>query len=230
MSSKTSTGRHRAATQVSPLIALSQAVASNTGSVGRQTAVVVAAAGLAASVALPSVATGQPETDPVSSATANTTLSTHVSARTDVSVDFQQATAASALAPQKRPAVESSGQTQSATLEQKQGGLAAVVAAAYQGLGTPYVWGGSTPRGWDCSGFTAWAYAQAGIKLPRTNQWNAMVQTSTPKPGDLVVQNGGSHVAIYVGNGMEIGALNPSQGTLLTKVSGVGSATYYTMS
>ena len=108
-------------------------------------------------------------------------------------------------------------------------GLAAVVAYALSGKGKPYVWGGTTPNGWDCSGFTGWAYAQAGISLPRTNQWNVMKQTSTPQPGDLVVQNGGSHVAIYLGNGMEIGALNPSQGTLITSVAEVGSSVFYTL-
>jgi cell wall-associated NlpC family hydrolase len=86
-------------------------------------------------------------------------------------------------------------------------GLAAI---AYTGIGSPYVWGGTTPSGWDCSGFTQWVYAQAGISIPRVNAWNAMKPTSTPAPGDLVMQNGGAHVGIYVGNGMMISALNPS--------------------
>ena len=105
-------------------------------------------------------------------------------------------------------------------------GLAAI---AYTGIGHPYVWGGTSPSGWDCSGFTQWVYAQAGISIPRVNAWTAMTPTSTPSPGDLVVQNGGAHVGIYVGNGMMISALNPSQGTLLHSVASTGGGSFYTM-
>jgi cell wall-associated NlpC family hydrolase len=105
-------------------------------------------------------------------------------------------------------------------------GLAAI---AYTGIGHPYVWGGTTPNGWDCSGFTQWVYAQAGISIPRVNAWTAMKPTSTPAPGDLVVQNGGAHVGIYVGNGMMISALNPSQGTLLHSVASTGGGSFFTM-
>ncbi|WP_240987083.1 C40 family peptidase [Arthrobacter sp. Soil736] len=105
-------------------------------------------------------------------------------------------------------------------------GLAAI---AYTGIGSPYVWGGTTPSGWDCSGFTQWVYAQAGISIPRVNAWNAMTPTSTPAPGDLVMQNGGAHVGIYVGNGMMISALNPSEGTILHAVSATGTSSFYTL-
>jgi cell wall-associated NlpC family hydrolase len=56
-----------------------------------------------------------------------------------------------------------------------------------------------------------------------------MKPTSTPAPGDLVMQNGGAHVGIYVGNGMMISALNPSQGTLLTSVAATGTSSYFTL-
>ena len=102
-------------------------------------------------------------------------------------------------------------------------GLAAI---AYTGIGHPYVWGGTTPNGWDCSGFTQWVYAQAGISIPRVNAWTAMKPTSTPSPGDLVMQNGGAHVGIYVGNGMMISALNPGQGTLLHSVASTGTSSF----
>ncbi|WP_245933403.1 OmpL47-type beta-barrel domain-containing protein [Arthrobacter livingstonensis] len=111
-----------------------------------------------------------------------------------------------------------------------------ILAAAYQGLGHSYVWGGTSfASGWDCSGFVQWAYAQAGAALPRTEQWLPMVQTKNPQPGDLVVQNPDgpnhwSHIGIYIGNGLMISALNPSVGTILhTPASTSSSSTYFTM-
>lgn len=99
-------------------------------------------------------------------------------------------------------------------------------AMSYQGAG--YVWGGTTPSGWDCSGFVQYVYAQNGIDLPRTAaaQGAAGTPTSNPQPGDLVIQNGGSHVGIYLGNGQMISALNPSQGTQVHAVSAM-STDYY---
>ena len=135
---------------------------------------------------------------------------------------------------------ESSTQTQSATTQEApsapessaSGSLGAVVSAAYSGIGTPYVWGGKGPGGWDCSGFTAWAYAQAGISIPSSTSAilgsGQFVRTASPKPGDLVFQNGGSHVGIYVGNGQMIGAQNPSVGTILHSVNRNPLMGYYT--
>ncbi|MGQ7787824.1 C40 family peptidase [Nesterenkonia sp. PF2B19] len=115
--------------------------------------------------------------------------------------------------------VELASAQEEAPQEESSGSLSAVVSAAYSGIGTPYVWGGKGPGGWDCSGFTAWAYAQAGYSIPSST---AAVRSSgqfrwtdNPQPGDIVVQNGGGHIAIYVGNGQFIGAQNPNSGTLL---------------
>src|SRR5699024_3537254 len=122
---------------------------------------------------------------------------------------------------------ESESQTETASTEdthsepepEASGSLGAVVSAAYSGVGTPYVWGGKGPGGWDCSGFTAWAYSQAGINIPSSTSAilgsGQFARTSSPQPGDLVFQNGGSHVGIYVGNGQMIGAQNPETGTIL---------------
>lgn len=111
-----------------------------------------------------------------------------------------------------------------------------ILQAAYTGLGHSYVWGGTSfDQGWDCSGFVQWAYAQAGIALPRTEQWLPMVETNNPQPGDIVVQNPDgpnhwSHIGIYVGHGEMISALNPSVGTILhTPQSSSSSSTYFTM-
>lgn len=112
-------------------------------------------------------------------------------------------------------------------------GLSGVVAAAYKGVGSPYVWGGNTPSGWDCSGFVKWAYAQAGINTARGTSAllasGQFVKTSTPHPGDLVFQNGGGHVGIYVGDGQMIGAQNPTVDTILHSVDRNPLYGYYTL-
>ena len=110
-------------------------------------------------------------------------------------------------------------------------GNQSIVDIAMQGVGTPYVWGGTSTSGWDCSGFTQWVYAQVGVDLPRTSQTqgSALTPTSSPKAGDLVVQNGGAHIGIYLGGGKMISALNPSQGTLVHDVSAMPVTGYYTI-
>lgn len=84
----------------------------------------------------------------------------------------------------------------------------AVVDAALSQVGTPYVYGGSQPGGFDCSGLTSWAYAQAGKSIPRTSgaQWSAgqAVSVNDMQPGDIVVSYGGGHVGIYIGNGQMV--------------------------
>ncbi|MEI2778890.1 MAG: C40 family peptidase [Tetrasphaera sp.] len=80
-----------------------------------------------------------------------------------------------------------------------------VLAIAARYLGTPYVYGGSTPAGFDCSGFTMYVFAQVGISLPRTaaGQQAAATPVSSPQPGDLVFFGYPAyHVGIYAGNGM----------------------------
>ena len=66
--------------------------------------------------------------------------------------------------------------------------------------------GGTTPgSGIDCSGMIQYAYAQAGISVPRTTHGMAgLPQVSSPQPGDIVLSNGNSHGGIYVGNGQVI--------------------------
>ncbi len=87
-----------------------------------------------------------------------------------------------------------------------------VVNIAKRYTGTPYVYGGSTPRGFDCSGFTSYVYRQVGRSLPRTAaaQARSTHRTSAPKPGDLVFYGSPAHhVGIYVGGGNMIDSAKP---------------------
>lgn len=90
-------------------------------------------------------------------------------------------------------------------------------------LGTPYQWGGTTPRGFDCSGFTQHVFRQVGVSLPRTasGQYAQSQKVSNPRPGDLVFfsEGGGrvTHVGIYTGGGQFIGSQS-STGVAFTSV------------
>lgn len=80
-----------------------------------------------------------------------------------------------------------------------------IVEYAKQFLGTPYVWGGTTPSGFDCSGFTQYVYNHFGISIPRVSedQINCGTQVSDPAIGDLFFPHTG-HVGIYIGDGQVI--------------------------
>ena len=85
-----------------------------------------------------------------------------------------------------------------------------VVGIAMQYLGVPYVWGGSTPAGFDCSGFVSYVYAQVGVPLPHHAAsmygYGTPVSQSDLQPGDLVFFSGLGHVGIYIGGGQYVHA------------------------
>ncbi|XKH58323.1 NlpC/P60 family protein (plasmid) [Citricoccus nitrophenolicus] len=185
-------------------------------------------------VAVSSRPAPEPETEPepVAPVAAVESPAVEPAAQTDTAQVAEAVELVDTVAPElTTEVVESAAEAQ--VVEEASGSLSAVVAAAYQGIGTPYVYGGKGPGGWDCSGFTSWAYAQAGITIPSSTSAirgsGKFVPTSTPKPGDLVFQNGGGHVGIYVGNGQMIGAQNPTVGTFQHSVTRNPLMGYYTL-
>ena len=101
--------------------------------------------------------------------------------------------------------------------------VAAVLEAAYSAIGTPYQWGGASPEtGFDCSGFTMWSWAHAGVSLPHSS---AAQYGSLPHVAREDLQAGRSsffyspisHVAMYVGGGRMIHASHP--GTTVSVVA-----------
>ena len=101
-------------------------------------------------------------------------------------------------------------------------GLAAeIVQLAEKQVGTPYVWGGSSPRGFDCSGLVQWAYRSIGVDLPRVSADQARsgprIDLDQLRPGDLVAwdlngrNSGADHIAIYAGDGKIIEAPEPGK-------------------
>jgi cell wall-associated NlpC family hydrolase len=102
-----------------------------------------------------------------------------------------------------------------------------VVGVAMQYLGVPYVWGGSSPSGFDCSGFVMYVYSQVGVSLPHYTgaQWSygVPVDRNDLQPGDLVFFDGLGHVGIYVGGGQFIHA--PETGDVV-KISSLSDGWY----
>jgi peptidoglycan DL-endopeptidase CwlO len=105
-----------------------------------------------------------------------------------------------------------------------------VVGIAMRYLGVPYVWGGSTPRGFDCSGFVAYVFAQIGVSLPHSSY--AMYGMGTPvsisqlQPGDLVFFTGASHMGIYIGGGQFIHAPHTGDFVKISSLSGYYSSNF----
>ena len=115
--------------------------------------------------------------------------------------------------------------------QQDSGSLGArAVALARRELGVPYVWGGESPAGFDCSGLVAYVYGRLGVSLPRVaaDQYRAgrHIARSLLRPGDLVFFHGLGHVGIYIGAGRFIHAPHTGDVVRISSLSGWYDETY----
>lgn len=128
-----------------------------------------------------------------------------------------QATSASSFATSLAAATGATGAkvTPAAGQQASNGTTGAdIVADARKYIGVPYVFGGTTSAGLDCSGLVQRVYGDMGISLPRLVSGQGTIGQSVPsladaQPGDLIVCNGGEHIVIYAGNGKIIQAPKP---------------------
>ena len=209
-------GRHRAPGRYNPVSEISGIVAKSAQPAVKTSAVIAASGGLVASFALPaSAATASQATEKVPTLSAPAAVQAPQAAAPQAADAFGligfQATAkpkpapAPASVPVTRTAPVASRSMQRVALTVAKPAVGGILGIAAQYQGVPYMYGGTTPAGFDCSGYTAYVFRQVGISLPRTasEQQAASTPVSNPQPGDLVFFGSPAyHVGIYAGNGM----------------------------
>jgi cell wall-associated NlpC family hydrolase len=141
-----------------------------------------------------------------------------------IAVEQQRADAAAAAAASSGVGDTNIPVPPSSTL----GGQAVAIAEQY--LGVPYVWGGASPSGFDCSGLTMYVYGQLGVSLPHNAAAQYGMGTPVPRdalePGDLVFFDGLGHVGIYVGGGSFIHAPHTGDVVRISSMTGWYSTNY----
>jgi peptidoglycan DL-endopeptidase CwlO len=143
----------------------------------------------------------------------------------------QQAAAVAAQTQDASAASSASGVSSASTSELRQ----RVISFALSKLGHPYVFGADGPNAYDCSGLVSAAYAQAGITVGSYTGTQAkavrQVPLSAAQPGDLLFffGQGAAHVAIYLGNGRMVHAVNPSQGITINRITDTWYRERFTM-
>lgn len=130
--------------------------------------------------------------------------------RAAVAAQRRQAQArANAIRPANAPSAPSLGANPGVASGSGSASNAQAARIALQYLGVPYVWGGATPSGFDCSGLASYAYAKVGKSVPHYTGaiWAAFPKVSGPlQPGDLVFFHGLGHMGIYIGGGQMVHA------------------------
>jgi peptidoglycan DL-endopeptidase CwlO len=105
-----------------------------------------------------------------------------------------------------------------------------VVGIAMRYLGIPYVWGGASPAGFDCSGFVMYVYAQVGVSLPHSSYAQYGVGVAVPsdqlQAGDLVFFDGLGHVGIYIGGGQFIHSPHTGDVVKISSLTGWYASTF----
>lgn len=143
--------------------------------------------------------------------TVNQEVTSAVAEPTQSNVAAKVSTAPAAAAPTQNTQRSSSDSAETFVGRDlgKADGTAVGIAMQYRGV--PYVWGGQSPSGFDCSGFVGYVYRQLGYSLPRSANAIAAAGTKLPlsqaQPGDILWHN--KHVAIYIGGGKLIHAPKP---------------------
>jgi peptidoglycan DL-endopeptidase CwlO len=136
-------------------------------------------------------------------------------------------TASAAPAEAAEPSAPSAPSPLPAAPPSRYGG---VVGIAMSYLGTPYVYGGASPSGFDCSGFIMYVFAQVGVSLPHNAAaqygYGTPVDRSQLQPGDLVFFNGLGHAGIYVGGGSFIHSPHTGDVVKISSMTGWYASTY----
>ena len=200
-------GRHRAPSPSSAASSLSAAISRSAKPASKASAVIVISGAMVASLTLPASA-GTPTVKATAPAALAVAVETPSAAQAPmVPRTFGMISFRGVAKPKPVPVrITTDRVSRSATrVALPQTGSTGILGIAASLAGIYYVYGGTTTAGFDCSGFTQYAFGKVGISLPRTAeaQRQATTPVSNPQPGDLVFFGyPAHHVGIYAGNGM----------------------------